>query len=67
MNAKDLSNKLRHLRMMMEAKLGVKSHSFAQAIKRAGRRLPKKQRRQAQPLLEAEQKVEIPKLAPQLD
>ncbi len=66
MDAADISGKTLALRKLLEAKLGVRSKSLRQALKRAGRRLPRGMRRQGEVLLRAEQLAANPKLARQL-
>ncbi len=65
-DAADISGKTLALRKQLEAKLGVRSKSWRQALKRTGRRLPRGVRRQGEVLLRAEQLAANPKLARQL-
>lgn len=65
-DAADISGKTLALRKQLEAKLGVRSKSWRQAMKRTGRRLPRGMRRQGEILLRAEQLAANPKLARQL-
>lgn len=51
----------------LQQKLGMRGRSFAQRVKRAGRLLPKHVRLSARTLIEAEQKINIPRLATQID
>ena len=64
---KDISAKSLAIRQQLEAKLGVKSRDLSQALRRAGRRLPRRVRAQAAVLVAAEKRVGHPKLARQMD
>ena len=64
---KDISAKSLAIRQQLEAKLGVKSRDLSQALRRAGRRLPRRVRAQAAVLVEAEKRAGHPKLARQMD
>ena len=65
-DAADIATKTLTLRKLLETKLGVRSRSWRQALKRAGRRLPRGMRRQGDILLKAEKLAQNPKLARQL-
>ena len=65
-DVRDLTTRTQNLRRAFEAKLGVKSRNLQQALKRAGRRLPRKQRRQGAVLVRAEKLAQNPKLARQI-
>ena len=64
---KDITAKSRAIRQELEAKLGVKSRDLQHALRRAGRRLPRKVRAQGAILANAEKYSGHPKLALQLD
>ena len=64
---KDIATKSLAIREQLEAKLGVKSRDLAQALRRAGRRLPRRVRAQGAVLVDAEQRSGHPKLARQVD
>lgn len=66
-NPHDLDTRTRELRRLFELKHGVKSQSLAQALKRVGRRLPRRLRRDGQMLLRLEKMIQNPKLARQAD
>lgn len=63
---RDLASKTHNLRRAFDAKLGVKSRSLSQALKRAGRRLPRRLHKQGAVLVRAEHLVNNPKLARQI-
>jgi hypothetical protein len=58
----DIDGQAEALRQQLQARLGVKSKSFAQGIKRAGRRLPRRVRRSADVILAAQALGANPKL-----
>ncbi|MGJ8627705.1 MAG: hypothetical protein ACSHXB_12165 [Sulfitobacter sp.] len=64
---KDIAAKSLVIRQQLEAKLAVKSRDLPQALRRAGRRLPRQVRAQAAILAAAEKQAGHPKLARQLD
>lgn len=55
------------LRALLKAKLGVGGRNLPDALARAGRRLPRAVRTQAQMLVEAERQAVHPKFARQVD
>ena len=63
----DLEKRTRKLQRLFELQMGVKSRSLAQALRRAGRRLPRKLRRQGKLILRTQQLARNPKLARQID
>lgn len=63
----DIAAKSLAIRQQIEAKLGVKSRDLSQALRRAGRRLPRGVRAHGAVLAEAEKSAGHPKLARQLD
>ena len=65
-DARDMEDKAQALRQLLQDKFGVRSRSLRQALKRAGRRLPRAMRRQGEVLVRAEQLAAIPKLARQM-
>ncbi len=64
---KDIAAKSLAIRQQLEAKLGVKSRNLSQALRRAGRRLPRAVRAQGAILAEAEHRAGHPKIARQSD
>lgn len=64
---KDIAAKSLAIRQQLETKLAVKSRDLPQALRRAGRRLPRQVRAQAAILVAAEKQAGHPKLARQLD
>lgn len=67
LDPKDIAAKSLAIRTQLEAKLGVKSRDLSQAMRRAGRRLPRGVRAQVAVLTQAEARAGHPKLARQLD
>ncbi|MGJ8616184.1 MAG: hypothetical protein ACSHWS_05030 [Sulfitobacter sp.] len=67
MDHKDIAAKSLAIRQQLEAKLGVRSRDLSQALRRAGRQLPRQVRAQAEVLVAAEKQAGHPKLARQLD
>ena len=63
----DIETKAETLRSQMQAKLGVKSRTLAQAMRRAGRRLPRQVRAQGALLAQAEVMAGNPKQARTVD
>jgi len=63
----DLEKRVRKLQRVFEAKMHVKSKSLSQALRRAGRRLPRKLRRQGSLLVRTQQLARNPKLARQIE
>ncbi len=57
----------RALARVFEAQMGVKSRSLRQALRRAGRRLPRHLRKQGGVILQAQQLAGNPKLARQIN
>lgn len=66
LDAQDISAKTSEVRQQLRAKLGVRSSSLDQGLRRAGRRLPRDVRRQGDVLLKAQKLAENPRLARQL-
>lgn len=66
-NSVQVSRKTDDLRVKLEKHLGVKASNFRHAVKRAGRMLPRRLRKQAQMLIEAEDMASHPKLARRID
>lgn len=64
---KDIAAKSLAIRQQLQTKLAVKSRDLPQALRRAGRRLPRQVRAQAAILAAAEKQVGHPKLARQFD
>ncbi|MGC1496628.1 MAG: hypothetical protein WA790_12540 [Sulfitobacter sp.] len=64
---KDIAAKSLAIRQQLEAKLGVKSRDLSQALRRAGRQLPRRIRAQGVVLADAEKLAGNPKLARQID
>jgi hypothetical protein len=64
---RDMSNKAAALRALMEAKLGARGRDLQTAVRRAGRRLPRRVRKQAQMLARTERMVGHPKVSRQVD
>ncbi len=64
---KDIAAKSLAIRQQLEAKLGVKSRDLSQALRRAGRRLPRRVRAYGTVLADAEKLAGNPKLARQID
>jgi len=67
MDHKDIAAKSLTIRQQLEVKLGVRSRDLSQALRRAGRRLPRQVRAQAAILVAAEKQAGHPKLVRQLD
>jgi hypothetical protein len=66
-DAHDLASRDKALTRVFEAQLGVKSRTFAGALHRAGRRLPRRLRKQGAVILNAQHLAGNPKLAQQID
>jgi predicted oxidoreductase len=64
---KDMAAKSRKLRGLMQQKLDVRGQDLRQALKRAGRRLPKSVRKRGAALMRAEILAHNPKTARQVD
>lgn len=64
---RDMVQKSRVLRGLLRAKLGVRSATLAQGLRRAGRRLPRGVRAQGAELVRAEMLAKNPKTARQID
>ncbi|MCZ4254417.1 hypothetical protein PVW51_05030 [Sulfitobacter sp. PR48] len=64
---KDINAKSQALLRLLQAKLGVRGRDLEQALRRAGRRLPRRVRGQAARLVAAQKMAGHPKLARQLD
>ncbi|MFK7764297.1 MAG: hypothetical protein AB8B62_13630 [Roseobacter sp.] len=62
-----VSQKTEDLRLKLEKHLGVKAASFSKAVRRAGRALPGRLRKQAHVLIKAEEMAAHPKLARRID
>ncbi len=62
-----MAQKSRALRRLMQEKLGVRSDTLVQALRRAGRRLPRGVRNSAAELVRAESLSKNPKTARQVD
>lgn len=67
MTADALQNQADDISKLMAEKLRVKGRSLDVQLRKAGRRLPKKLRRDVENLLEAQQLIGNPKLARQVD
>lgn len=67
LTARDFDLRDRALARVFEAQLGVKSRSLGQALRRAGRRLPRHVRKQGAFILQAQALAGNPKLARQID
>lgn len=65
--ADDIARRVLALQKQFDAKLGVKSRTLSQALRRAGRRLPRRLRAQGRQLVEAQKRLGNPVLARQLD
>ncbi|WP_227267537.1 hypothetical protein [Roseobacter weihaiensis] len=65
--ASDVAQKAQLLRAMIEKQMGVSAPSLEQAVRRAGRRLPRRLRKQAALWVEAETWAAHPKLARRID
>ncbi|TMM55410.1 hypothetical protein [Sulfitobacter sabulilitoris] len=63
----DITGKADHLRRAIEAHLGVRGRDLDHALRRAGRRLPRRVRAQAQMIARAERFGGNPKLERRLD
>jgi hypothetical protein len=63
----DVATKLQTLRRQFEAKLGVRGRDLSDGVRRAGRRLPRRMRRQAAVLVEAERMAGNPRLVRRLE
>lgn len=66
-DAKDMEKKSAHLRRQFEAKLGVRASTLQQALRKAGRQLPRQLRRDGAFLAKAEGLAGHPKLARMID
>lgn len=64
---KDIARQADALRGLIAAKHGVKARDLEQAVRRAGRRLPRRVRAQAQVMIEAQKRAGHPKLMRTLD
>lgn len=64
---RDFALRDRALARVFEAQLGVKSRNLSQALRRAGRRLPRPLRKQGAFILQAQQLAGNPKLARQVN
>lgn len=67
LDPKDIAAKSLAIRALLEAKLGVKSRNLSQAMRRAGRLLPRGVRAQGAVLAQAEVRAGHPSIARQLD
>ncbi len=67
LDQKDIETKVLKLRRALHAKLGVKGRDLAQALRRAGRRLPRHLRTRGAQLVQAEFFARNPKMARRLD
>ncbi len=67
MGTVDIDRRADALRAQMEKRLGLRAKSFAQGVRRAGRRLPKRVRRAADVVLAAQALGGNPKLERQID
>lgn len=66
-DARPLAQKSDALQALMEEKFRFRSRDLAQALKRTGRRLPRRHRRQVQAVIEARKLEAHPKLAVQIE
>ena len=66
-HVKDMTAKSEALRAQLRAKLGVKSTTLEQGLRRAGGRLPRRIRLRGNALLHAEALLRHPKLSRQVD
>lgn len=67
MRTNPLASDIKPLRQLLEKKLGARGRSFDAQVRKAGRRLPSKARKQAAQIIEAETLATHPKLAGQAD
>jgi len=67
MTEQEMAAKSRQLRGLLQQKLGVRGRDLAQALRRAGRRLPRRIRKQGAALARAEALAPNPKTARQID
>jgi len=67
MEIDSLAEKTEELRLLMRERLGVKGRDFATALRRAGRLLPRRLRREARLLIEAEEMARSPRLMKFID
>lgn len=65
--ANDVAQKAQALRAMIEKQMGVRAPSLEDAVRHAGRRLPRRLRKQAVLWVEAETWAAHPKLARRID
>jgi hypothetical protein len=63
----DWTSRLSDLRTQLTEKLGVTGTDFGAQVRRAGRRLPRRARRDAETLIRAEEMARHPKLARLID
>lgn len=63
----DLDKRSARLQRLFEVQMGIKARSLPQALRRAGRRLPKRLRKQGAVILQTQKMAQNPKLARQLD
>lgn len=63
----DIDSRASELLALMHKHLGIKARDLDQAIGRAGRRLPRSIRQQVDELLDAQQKMQHPKLRQRVD
>jgi hypothetical protein len=63
----DLDARAESLRALLEEKYRLRGRTLEQALRRAGRRLPRRHRRQVAALLAARKRAEHPRLALQMD
>lgn len=64
---KEITTKTQALQKLLRSKLGVRAHDLEQALRRAGRRLPRRVRGQAARLVAAQKMAGNPRLARQMD
>ena len=67
MDRDDIADKSQQVAALMETHLGTRGAELASAVRKAGRRLPRAQRAQAQVLIEAQALPAHPKLMRRLD
>lgn len=63
----DIDNKASELMALMHKHMGIKARNLEHAVARAGRRLPRPIRQQADEILDAQQKMQHPKLRQRVD
>ncbi len=67
LDEKDVANKVEAVRRALQSRLGVKGRDLGHALRRAGRRLPARVRKQGSALAQAEFLSRNPKMARRMD